>query len=256
MSRFRSLEFEGGPDGQPEVPQRGEAWCLGEAQRAFEQGDFERALRFYARTLEENPRSAAAWAGQLRMLLELSRLTEADAWSGKALEVHPGHPEILAARAIVMAHLSQSAPAIALSDASLAESTSVTPFLWLARAEVLLTFGEGPADFCIDRALAMAEGDWVPLWLAARVRVRHGHYASALGLLQRALLKDASRPVLWVQRGECEIALGQLDAGRRSLQHALDLQPQNPEARRAMTALGQAGLAGRLGGLWRRMRGG
>ena len=64
MSRFSNLEFEGQNE-DAFVPQeevvKDEAYYLTDAQRAFEVADFEQGLRLYARALEENPKSTAAW---------------------------------------------------------------------------------------------------------------------------------------------------------------------------------------------------
>ncbi len=66
-----------------------------QAQAYFDQG-----LRLYARALEENPKSTAAWTGQVRMLVELGEFREAKAWADKALETHPNHAELLASSPI------------------------------------------------------------------------------------------------------------------------------------------------------------
>jgi len=58
MSRFGKLEFETGPDssGQQSLrPAAGEAHWSSEAERSFCLGDFELALRLFARVLEHNP---------------------------------------------------------------------------------------------------------------------------------------------------------------------------------------------------------
>ena len=81
MSRFGNLEFEGDAEhefepGRP-APVKDEAYYLAEARAAFENGNFESGLRFYSKVLEFNPKNAAAWTGQVRMLIELGEFREA-----------------------------------------------------------------------------------------------------------------------------------------------------------------------------------
>ena len=66
-----------------------EAYYLAEARAAFENGDFELALRAFCKVLEFNPQNAAAWTGQVRMLIELGEYREAKLWADKALERFP-----------------------------------------------------------------------------------------------------------------------------------------------------------------------
>ena len=107
MSRFINLEFddEANHEFQPggTAPVKDEAYYLAEARAAFENGKFEPGLRFYAKVLEFNARNAAAWTGQVRMLIELGEFREAKLWADKALERFPNEPELLAAKAVALA---------------------------------------------------------------------------------------------------------------------------------------------------------
>ena len=89
MSRFVNLELgdESEDRSQPELVVKDEAHYLGEARLAFERGEFEGALRYYAKGLEFNPQNAIAWAGQVRALIELGEFHEAKVWADKALEL-------------------------------------------------------------------------------------------------------------------------------------------------------------------------
>jgi tetratricopeptide (TPR) repeat protein len=75
MSRFVNLEFGGESEDQPQSRDKplvkDEAYYLAEARAAFETGNFEQGLRFYSKVLEFDPQNVAAWAGQVRMLIEL-----------------------------------------------------------------------------------------------------------------------------------------------------------------------------------------
>src|SRR6266704_697383 len=100
MSRFGNLEFscESAETSRPLTPLvKDEAYYFAEARAAFENGNFESALRLYSKVLEFNPQNAAAWTGQVRMLIELGEFGEAKLWADKALEQFPREAELLAA---------------------------------------------------------------------------------------------------------------------------------------------------------------
>ena len=101
MSRFNNLEFGEEFEGRLQSRQQSggqqrlikdETYYVAQAQFAFENGQFEEALRLYAKILEYNPRNASAWAGQVRMLIELNEFAEAKKWADKALERFPDEP--------------------------------------------------------------------------------------------------------------------------------------------------------------------
>ena len=154
MSRFNNLEFSEEFDGQLQHQQSGgakpavkdEAHFLSQAQSAFECGQFEEALRSYAKVLEYNPTNPLAWSGQVRMLIELNEFQEAKQWSDKALERFPNEPELLAAKAVTLARLGDLKAALAYSDASL-EERGETPYVWLARGDVQLAREEKRAEY-------------------------------------------------------------------------------------------------------------
>src|SRR5207249_7606979 len=164
MSRFNNLEFSEEFDGQLQHVQSGgskpavkdEAHYLLQAQSAFVSGQFEEALRHYAKVLEYNPTNAVAWSGQVRMLIELNEFQEAKQWSDKALERFSNDPELLAAKAVALARLGDLKAALAYSDASL-EERGETPYVWLARGDVQLAREEKRADYCFEKALALAD---------------------------------------------------------------------------------------------------
>jgi len=140
MSRFVNLEFGGESedqwqDGRSMV--KDEAWYSAQAREAFQNGNFESGLRLYSKVLEFNPQSTAAWAGQVRMLIELGEFREAKLWADNALERFPHDPELLAAKAVALGRIGDLQGAMAFSDASI-EERGDTPYVWLARGDVLL----------------------------------------------------------------------------------------------------------------------
>src|SRR5690349_14251017 len=129
MSRFSNLEFEGSGERLPSRSEReqDDVRVLNEARLAFENAEFESALRLCSKAIEFNPHGSAAWAGQVRALIELEEYSEANLWADKALERFPAESEILAAKAVALARLGQFDEALALSDISVQQSGD-TPY--------------------------------------------------------------------------------------------------------------------------------
>ncbi len=242
MSRFGNLEFEGESRttrSETRAEHDGSHW-IAEAENAFARAEFESALRFFARVLEYDPDRVAAWTGQVRALIELGEYREAKIWADKALERFPSAPELLAAKAVALGRLGDLDTALAFSDASL-EERGDTPYVWLARGDVLLARREKRADFCFERACSLAAGHWLVAWLAARIRYYYGQFAAALKLAQTAAEQDAARFVNWLLVGDCQRALGLPESARRSWQQAIQLEPSSIEASRRLVKLDQRG---------------
>jgi len=256
MSRFDNLEFGSPTEGRARSSAKGAEHYLAEAQGAFESGDFEQALRFYGRVLEYNPNCAAAWTGQVRMLIELQRLDEAKAWADKAVERFPRESELLAAKAVVLGRLGDLQAALTFSDAAIEEQGN-TPYVWLARGDVLLARQEKQADFCFGKALAMAARDWLGHWLASRIHSFYDKFSLALKYAQQALALAPSRAVVWLQLGYCQQGLGLFGAAQHSFLQARQLDPRRAPAVATATAAMQSntGLFSRLRGVLRQWLG-
>jgi Flp pilus assembly protein TadD len=185
------------------------------------------------------------------MLIELGHVEEASAWANKGLEMLPHSGEMLAAKAAALARQGEWESALAFSDEAVSIDGGLA-YPWLARADVLLACGESGADYCIQKAIAAAPQDWRVPSRAGRIHIRHRQFARALALVRQALAMEPAVAILWLQRGECEAALGFTETARVSLQEALALDAGCEEARMALKRLEASGLARRMAGLWRR----
>lgn len=256
MSRFVNLELGGESEGRSRQEARAlvkdESYYQGQALAAFENGNFEPALRSFGKVLEFNPQNAAAWTGQVRMLIELGELGEAKLWADKALERFPQEPELLAAKAVALGRTGDLQAALVFSDAAIAERGD-TPYVWLARGDVMLARREQRADYCFEKALMLAPKDWFIAWLAARIRHYYRQLAHALRLLQQAIEWNAGHFLLWLELGLCQQELGMVGPAKISLAQARQLNPQCREAELALVRLNQSGLARRLAGWWNRL---
>src|SRR3954462_1388915 len=249
MSRFGNLEFGDSPQSdaqmqaQPGV--KDEPFYLREAAEAFEGGRFEQALRCYAKALEQNPKSAGAWSGQVRMLIELGEFREAKLWAEKALVMFPRDGELLAAKAVALARSGDGKAAMAFSDASMEVETS-TPYIWLARGDVLLARKEKRAAYCFEKAILLARDHWLWPWLASRIHTFYGKTAQALKFAQHALALDAVRAIIWQQLGRCEAALGLASKAQQSFERARELDRDCPELDRLTVELNRESFFDRL----------
>ena len=252
MSRFGNLEFESEsdlPERQRPTSLKDEDHFLAQAQEAFERGKFELALRMYARVIEFNSKIAAAWTGQVRMLIELGEFEEARLWADKALVLFPDEAELLAAKAVALGRLGDLDGAISYADAAV-ESQTNTPYIWLARGDVLLARNEKRADYCFERAFALAQNNWLILWLAARIQAFYRHFARALKQAQQALALDSGRAVLWVQMAEAQLALGLSDQAKNSFEQARELDPEIA-AHQFLAKAGDTTFLDKMAGRWR-----
>ena len=244
MSRFENLELSGESEEQPHRQKalvKDEAYYLAEAQTAFENGEFEAALRSYGKVIEYNPNNPSAWNGQVRMLIELGECKEAKLWADKALERFANEPELLAAKAVALARNGDLDAALIFSDTSIEERGN-TPYVWLARGDVLLARKEPRADYCFEKAQLLAPRDWLVAWLAARIRYFYEQLALAMKLLQQAVEWNAGHFILWLELGRCQQKLGLEGPARVSFTQAKQLNPACSEAGLGLVRLSQTHL--------------
>jgi tetratricopeptide (TPR) repeat protein len=254
MSRFSNLELGGQSEDESRRPGKSvakdEAYYAGEARAAFESARFEHALRAYGKVIEFNPQNTAAWAGQVRMLIELGEFREARLWADKALERFPRDSELLAAKAVALARNGDLQGAIAFSDASI-EERGDSAYVWLARGDVLIAREESRADYCFEKALMLAPGDWFVAWLGARIRMFYEQFVIALKLLQQAIEWNTGHFLLWFDLARCQRALGLVGPAENSFKQAQQLNPQCREASLELIRLSDVSLWARFRGWWR-----
>ncbi len=140
--------------------------------------------------------------------------------------------------------------ALAFSDASI-EERGDTPYIWLARGDVLLARKEARADYCFEKALLLAPRDWFTAWLAARIRFYYHQFALALALLQQAVEWNAGHFMLWLDLGHCQQALGMVGPARTSFTQAQQLNPGCHEAGLALSGVERTGVFKRMTGWFR-----
>ncbi len=253
MSRFVNLEFDHeSEESNDSATGKDEGWYFAQAGAAFSNGSFEQALRLFSKVLEFNPQNAPAWTGQVRMLIEMGEFQEARVWADKALERFPREGELLAAKAVALARLGDLKGAIAFSDASF-EERGDSPYLWLARGDVLLARDDKPADYCLQKAIALAPTDWFLHWLVSRIQFFYKKFSLALKSAQRSLSLNAGQSAVWLQAGYCQLAVGFVDQARHSFVQARELSPHSVEAQKALIEVSSMSLSRKLGNSVRRL---
>jgi tetratricopeptide (TPR) repeat protein len=186
------------------------------------------------------------------MLIELGEFREAKLWADKALERFPNEPELLAAKAVALGRSGDLQGALAFSDASI-EERGDTPYVWLARGDVMLARKEPRADYCFEKALLLAPRDWFVAWLAARIRFYYQQFVLALKLLQQAIEWNTGHFLLWLELGQCQQALDLIGPAKNSFLQAQQLNPHSSEANLALAQLSQKGLWAHARGWWRQL---
>ena len=199
----------------------------------YQKGNFEAAMRLYSRALQDNPNRADAWVGQVRMLIEMGELKEAGVWADRALEVNPGHGELLAAKGVAATRLGDRKAAIGFIDAASASPQGGSFYVWLARGEVLLATRRKNVDFALDQAISLAR-DWFSRLLVARIYYFYRQYARALVHARAAVEANLLSPFAWLVQGNCQLALAMSRDARRSYQEALNLDRDFLPARKAL----------------------
>ena len=255
MSRFENLEFgreKEDLENTVRAALKDEAFYYKEATQLFERGQFEKALRAYAKVLEFNPKNNQAWLGQVRMLIELVEWEEGKVWVEKALSLFPDEPELLAAKGVALARSGDPGGALSYSDAAI-ESQGNTPYIWLARADVLLARKEKRADYCLQKAIELASRHWFVLWLAARIEAYYERFARSLTLVQQGISIDSARAVLWLQAGECQFALGLAAQANRSMEQAREMDPEC-DIPRLYQQTARSGFLDKVAARWRHWR--
>ena len=249
MNRFTSLEFgdssERSNNAGTGEPIRDAGYFYTQATNCFLNGDFELALRNYSRSLERNTTLFEAWAGQIRMLIELGEYPEALIWSDKAMELFPENADLLACKAVACLRDAKFNKAMAFSDNAVSKE-KVGPMVWLARAEVLMQRKSKVAEDCVSKAISLA-GELVDIirLQAGRLLRKNGRYTSALECLEASVKAFPKSPLAWYELGCCQAKMG-FDQAKVSLEQCLLLRPHWEKAEAAIEAVNSTGFFKRM----------
>ena len=209
-------------------------YYLQQANEYYRKGDYEKSLRYYSRALGIDNTLVPAWVGQVRALIELKEYREAHVWVNKALEIFPGEPDLLAAKAVVYCKLGQVKQAIAISDLAMEQKTP-TAFVWLARGQVFLSKRGRNAEFCFNKAIELSKDDWFMYQLVGLTYMEKKQYSRAQQYLSEATSRNSTNPYLWLEVGLCCQNLGFYPRAIKCFEQALEIDPRYKPADKALT---------------------
>jgi tetratricopeptide (TPR) repeat protein len=252
--RFEWLEFDERPSREEAATPANTPQLVLDAARAWSEGDYEGALRRYSTVLKSDRTRLDAWAGQIRCLVRLEEMREAQSWSARACNLFPAVPMLESARAYALASAGLVVPAMSASDAALEEaerSGLSDPRIWYERAVCLLADGQrGTAAFCFDkvREICPHEPEWeqeIALELLAR-----GDAAAAMTCLGEVVDRLPERAYGWILVARAARLLGLRQRAEDALEKAAAIRPPHPMLARELADLKGPWLARLLRG-WR-----
>jgi tetratricopeptide (TPR) repeat protein len=265
VARFNRLEL---PDDPPLEPQSREAQTVSEKpekryrnsiadwmQEASSQrrmGFYEAALRSYGRALECERSHVAAWVGQAQMLILLNEPRQAEMWTISGLKMFPGNADLYAARSQALCRLGNHREALQYNDAAI-QGEGASAYRWSVRGEVMTATKASTAAHCFDSA-EQIDADWLVRTENANILRFYKNSRSALGRAAAAVNIAPDAPFAWMIKGICEHESGFRPQAIKSLEQALQLDPEFKEAKRWLTIVqtGTGGFLKRFFNLFRR----
>lgn len=241
MARFDKLEFGGQEAEASVVPalKHDEPDWSREADLQRRCGQYENALRFYSRALENDRLLVKCWLGQVQMLVLLDEWPEAELWSKKALELFPSNADLFAAQAQAVCRQGNVSRAVELSDGSLKQSGS-SSYRWLVRGEIMLARKHDTDRHCFDKAQQL-DADWLVPLESALVYLHYRQPSKALVRAQRAVEKAPDQYYAWYVQGTCQMRLEHAQPARQSFERCLELSPRHVEAQARLAELNNRG---------------
>lgn len=231
--RFEWLEFGGQTDNpEPTAVEKDARQSVLDARRAYNEGEYEKALRAWSSALKTDKAQHEAWAGQVYCLIRMRELSESQTWAAKACQVFPNVAVLESARAHALAASGLVTQAMAASDVAIeiAERTGLQDaHLWLDRAACLLAHGKnGTAAFCLEkvRELRPNDADWEQD--IALVLLDAGDPASALASLTRVLDKRSDSAYAWLLTARAAQRVGLRSRAQQALNEAERRRPGHP----------------------------
>lgn len=236
MSRFQNLEFEDSHRHERQVEEvHDAAYYLAQADRERRQRNYETALRYYSRSLEDNAQNVEGWIGQVRMLIGLEEYSEAELWSKKALERFRDQPDLLAARGQSCCRLGKFEEAMRWSDGAI-QAKGESAYRWQVRGEVLLAQRQPKEEHSFSKA-ALLSPDWLVALEIADIYLHYDYASKALKWVQQVIERAPDYAGGWLLRARAQSRLRMHDAAKDSYRECLKLAPTHVEAHRELAEL-------------------
>ncbi len=185
----------------------------------FESGRYEEAAAAFAELLQASPDNGALRASYGGALGALGRYDEALEQLSKAIELEPLNPEPYHNRALIYEHRGDTEAAIAEYRNALRYRSDYAPSL---QALHRLT---GSSD--VAPSLSNEERQALFAAQQASDAAKRGDYTTAMEHLDRAETLAPHFPLVYQYRSNVAFLMGDLEAARRALEKALELEPDN-----------------------------
>jgi tetratricopeptide (TPR) repeat protein len=199
--------------------------------------DPEAALRSFAAALGEDPLLLEAWAGQVRMLIELEEYPEARLWADKALEKFPDNPALLALKSVALRRMGSHTEAWGLNDVAL-QGKGDWALVWACRGELMLADRRPAAEQCFARAQSLAPNTAPMMMRIGAIYLRYHKYSQALDVLQKAAASLPQAARVWYLLGRAQEELALSGQARVSYEQARRLATLGSRCRNAHVAAG------------------
>ena len=226
--RFSYLETDSPanlPSGpEPNQPTTAEEY-FSRGDELYYSGNFEEALRIYARALGIDPAFERAWLGQVKSLVEMGEYPQAGVWANKGIERFPQSAALLSAKAVVLARQGMVERAIGFSDSSLQVSGD-SPFVWISRGQVFLAArNPSGADHCFTKAFEGRDRDWQLHMEAGRIYLAAGEPDRAQLHFELVTQINPKNAFAWWNLGLCLERTVHTDRAKECFQKAVKLDP-------------------------------
>jgi len=235
--RFGWIEIPGREKGIPMEKGKDAFSCLASADENYYEGFFEDALRQYSMALKYNKGLIAAWSGQVRCLIEMDELAEAETWVNNALTYFPHSSDLLAIKGLIMAKLYGSDEAMVYSDRSF-EQQSETGYPWISRGEILLYADRRKnANVCFDQIILQNPEEWRVHVDIGKVFLHHKQFNKAIYYFSKALEMNPSNAYTWFLSAKCYRGMHLRSRSKSAVKTALEIRRSFPEAQKFLDSL-------------------
>jgi tetratricopeptide (TPR) repeat protein len=221
--------------GSPDLTQRQQVDLLAARAGALDElGDYRRAIADYDSAIVLAPDDAVLHLNRGVAKIHDGRPADAIADYDVAIRLRPDWHLPYFDRAVALGDLGQRAAALKDYERAIQRKPD-DAWIYVGQGDALAASGDPVrALAAYDQALTLRPDIDDPRAKRAALLVRLDRPAEALPELDRVLAGNPSKPHLWQMRGEAKFQLARYRDAAVDLSRALDLAPQDKEARRAL----------------------
>lgn len=219
------------------VPTWRPAYYVRRGNQLLNDGRAEDARDVFARAIEIQPNSSAAWVGQANAFAELGRNDRALVDYQKALELDPNNPDVLTSKGTLLYQMGEPQKALDAHEQAIAIDPNHAR-AWHGKGIALIglqRYDEAVEAF--ERAKTIrpsAPSVWQSKAIALEYQGKMAEaaqvYSEALATYDDILREQPRRAEIWVERGSVLSKLGRHEQALESYEKALEINPQHFQA--------------------------